>query len=195
MWIFLLLSSQIENCLKWELVGTATQARSHGNLYDLRGDLCLYQWLIGQRLGLLRERRRCLKAGGLGDGERGNRRNKEAISVELSRLEDVHTGISGKSGLGVPFWYKGTCWLDQGEYHAKFNIPLPLFPLSSLVLQHWKCWLISFLCLLCSFNPSCVANYMFYLGQVILTSQDSFVSSFVKLRWQYLLCMFVVRIK
>lgn len=46
---------------------------------------------------------------GLENRRRGNRRNKGVLSMKPSCLENVHMGISGKSGIRAPFWYKGLC--------------------------------------------------------------------------------------
>lgn len=42
------------------------------------------------------------RQGGLGMGRRSSGRDEEAASVELSCLERVRPGISGKSGLRAP---------------------------------------------------------------------------------------------
>lgn len=94
------------------------------------------------------------RLGGLGMGIRDSMWNKETISMELFWLEDVHIVISRMSGLKAPLWYKEICWLDQGEYHPQiFKTP----PLTTTLLPgavSLEMLTRSFLCHLCSSNPS-----------------------------------------
>lgn len=127
--------------------------------------------------GVLWERRSCLKGGeawGRREGATGEAKEPSLWSP-LPR-ECPHGDFWKVWSSELFYGIRGYVGLTRETITPTFlySLPLPpLVPLSSVVLYHWKLWLISFWWLLCGFHPSCAANHMFDLGQVIFPSPGS----------------------